>query len=52
MNVVIEKSKRIRKNPERMRNEIFIGGGLRKVEQIDMARVVLKSGMAVELWSG
>jgi len=51
MKVVIEKSKRIRKKPESMRNEIFIGYGLREEEQIVIARAVLKSGIPVKLWS-
>ena len=48
MKVVIEKSKRIRKKPERMRKEIFIGYGLRRDEQMVSARVVLKRRMSVE----
>ena len=51
MKVVIEKSKRIRKKPERMRSEIFIGCGVRKDERMISARVVLKGGMPVKLQS-
>jgi len=35
-----------------MRNEIFIGCGLRKDEHKLITRVVLKSGMAIKLPSG